>query len=105
MTYTLRILPKADADLDAAARYIARDSLPAALRFYDAVDATYRELRQHPNRWPHYELDHPRLTGLRKRSVKGFSNYLVFYHVIDRWVEIIRVLHGARDIPAALSDK
>jgi toxin ParE1/3/4 len=99
MIHSLRILPKADRDVDLAAAYIAKDSLDSALRFYDAVDASYREIRSHPRRWPRYELEHPRLTNLRKRAVIGFANYLVFYRIDGRVVEIIRVLHGARNIP------
>jgi toxin ParE1/3/4 len=49
-------------------------------------------------------LTHPRLIEVRKRSVIGFRNYLVFYRVDSGRVEIIRVLHGARDISAILSD-
>jgi len=105
MSHALRILPAADADVDAAAAFIARDNLNAALRFYDAVERTCRELAQHPNRWPRYELDHPRLAELRKRSVTGFKNFLVFYHMVGDVVEIIRVLHGARDIPSLLLDE
>jgi len=105
MTYGLRILPAADADVDAAAAFIARDSLDAALRFYDAVDRTYRQIRDHPQRCPRYELDHPRLRGLRKCTVTGSRNYLVFYHIDADTVEVIRVLHGARDIPSVLAER
>ena len=52
MSYSLRILPAADADVDAGAAYIARDNLEAALHFYDAIDTTYRQLLGHPKRWP-----------------------------------------------------
>jgi len=99
MSHALRILPAADADVDAAAEFISRDNLEAALRFYDAVERTCRELAQHPGRWPRYELRHPRLANLRKRSVVGFKNYLT----VGDTVEIIRVLHGARDIPSILT--
>jgi len=102
MTYRLRIYPAADADVDDAALFIAEDSLDAALRFYDAADETYRQIREHPTRWPQYELDHPKLANLRKRSIVGFGNFLIFYRVQGRVVDIIRVLHGARDIPTVL---
>jgi toxin ParE1/3/4 len=103
MKHSLRILPAAAEDVDTVAGFIARDNLDAALRFYDAIDATYRELRQHPLRWPIYELDHPRLKGIRKRSIIEFDNYLVFYRIDKNQVEVIRVLHGARDILSSLS--
>ena len=37
--------------------------------------------------------------GLRSVLVQP---YLVFYSVVDQTVEIVRVLHGWRDLPAAL---
>jgi len=38
------------------------------------------------------------LTGqIRFRTISGFSNYLIFYRQVDTVLEIIRVLHGARD--------
>ncbi len=39
---------------------------------------------------------------LRRRPVKGFERYLIFYHLSDGKVHIIRVLHGARDISSIL---
>jgi toxin ParE1/3/4 len=105
MKYRLRIYPAADADVDEAAHHIARDSLDAALRFYDAADETYRQIRDHPNRWPRFELDHPKLANLLKRAIVGFRNYLAFYQVHGEFVDIIRVLHGARDIPSILLDE
>jgi len=104
VTCSLPILPAADADVDQTAEFIALDNLDAALRFYDAVDKTYRQLIEHPDRWPLYWLDHPRLADIRKRAVVGFRNHLVFYRIDADVVEIIRVLHGARDIHSILGE-
>jgi toxin ParE1/3/4 len=105
MKFALTIFPAAEADVDAAARFIAQDNLPAALRFYDCVDATFTQIRDYPMRSPRYELEEPRLAHLRKRSVMKFPNYLTFYRIEEREIQIIRVLHGARDIPAILWDE
>ncbi|HEX3355708.1 MAG TPA: type II toxin-antitoxin system RelE/ParE family toxin [Tepidisphaeraceae bacterium] len=104
MTFRLRIRPAADHDVDELAAYIARQSLEQALRFYDAVADTYKLILQAPSRWPIYEFSNPRLGGIRKRAVRGFRNHLVFYRIDSNKVEIIRVLHGARDIPAILEE-
>lgn len=104
MSVRLRILPAADTDLDEAALYIARDSEERAIRLYDAADATYRLLLEHPNRGPLHEFDHPRLRDIRRCSLVGFRNHLVFYRVEGDVVEVLRILHGARDIPAVLID-
>jgi plasmid stabilization system protein ParE len=66
MRTVLRIRPTADDDVNAAAAYIASDNIGAALRFYDAVERTFCELRDHPRRWPIYGLKHPRLAKVRK---------------------------------------
>lgn len=105
MTFLLRIRPAADFDIDVAAAYIAQDSLEQALRFYDGIDDTFRLIRENPYAWPIYELiDHPRLAEIRHRSVVGFQNYLVFYLLNEGIIDVLRVLHGARDIPAVLDE-
>jgi toxin ParE1/3/4 len=43
-----------------------------------------------------HELEVP---GLRSWQVKGYA-YLVFYIERDDYVDVWRVLHGSRDIPA-----
>lgn len=105
MTYAVRIYPAADADIDEAALHIAQDSEEHALRLYDAVETTFERLRKQPNAWPLCELGHPGLQGVRRCCVSGFRIYLVFYRVEGSVVEIIRVLHGARDVPAVLHDE
>jgi toxin ParE1/3/4 len=47
-------------------------------------------------------FENPMLAGVRRWPVEGFENYLIFYRTDDEHVEIIRVLHGARDIEAVL---
>ena len=39
---------------------------------------------------------------MRQQRIKGFKKYLVFYRASDFGVEIIRVIHGARDVEAIL---
>jgi toxin ParE1/3/4 len=51
-----------------------------------------------------YESADPRLAGIRIWSVKGFPNHLIFYGPFDGGIEVIHLLHGARDIDAALTE-
>lgn len=104
MNYGLRILPLADDDVDEIASFIAKDSAAHALRFYDAINATYQHILETPSRWTIYALAHPRLRDVRKRAVIGFDRYLVFYRIDADMVEVIRVIHGARDIPSLFED-
>ena len=98
MSRRLRVRPAADADLDAAAAYIARDSLTHALRFLDAVGVAFEQIRAHPERWPEYGFTAPELASVRRCFVPGFPSHLVFYRADADGVEVIRVLHGARSM-------
>jgi toxin ParE1/3/4 len=44
----------------------------------------------------------PALRTLRRWPLKGFENWLIFYHPKRDGVEIVRVVHGAGDIAALL---
>jgi toxin ParE1/3/4 len=96
--FGLRLLPAADDDVDDVAAYIARRSPDQAVRFYDAVNATYKLILEAPARGALYGLTHPRLRDIRKRAVLGFPKHLVFYRIDADMVEVVRVLHGARDL-------
>jgi toxin ParE1/3/4 len=37
--------------------------------------------------------------------VRGFENYVIFYRTVEQGVEIVRVLHAARDIAAIFEDE
>ena len=95
MKYRLRVFPAAEADVDSAAQFIARDNLAAALRFYDCVDSTYGRIREYPARWPRYGLDDARLAHLRKRSVLKFPNYLFLFD--DSCRHAFRKRHGKEE--------
>ena len=103
MIYRLDVRPEAIADVQQAAAYIARGSMDHAMRLFDAVDATYVQIRRTPEAWPKIpDLGEGKLAGLRHRSVIGFQNYQVVYKVQGNGIIILRVLHAARDIAAIL---
>ncbi len=43
--------------------------------------------------------------GIRRWRVNDFENFLIFYRPIDDGIEVIRVLHGARDIESLFSQR
>ena len=103
MTRKYRVLPAADTDLDGQADYLAREaSLETALRFYDAAHSTFEKMAQTPAIGERRDSANPRLAGLRVWWVEGFEKHLIFYRPTDDGVDIIRVLHGARDIDSVL---
>jgi toxin ParE1/3/4 len=86
-------------DLDECAEFIGRDSPRAALRFLEAADEQMERLAGAPTIGSSFwETDDPRLTGLRFAPIRGFEKYLIFYRPIRNGIEIIRVLHGARNL-------
>jgi plasmid stabilization system protein ParE len=42
------------------------------------------------------------LEGLRMFAVSDFEKHLVFYIERPGYIDVLRVLHGSRDIPVAL---
>lgn len=79
-------------DLIAIWHYIAPDSFDAANRMLDAINEKLNALAQNPflgRACPELAPD------LRRLPVKS---YVIFYRPTADGVEIVRVLHGARDI-------
>ena len=37
-------------------------------------------------------------------SIRGFQNYIVFYRPLEDGVDVVRVIHGARDIQAIFDE-
>ncbi len=103
MTAYCRVLPAADRDLDDPAAYLASQSgVDLAPRFYDAASAAFAEIAPMPGiceRWP---SANPRLQGLRVWRIAGFPKHLAFYRPSDDGIDIVRVIHAARDLDAAL---
>ena len=52
-----------------------------------------------------YDVDHPLLGDIRSVPVSRFARYLVFYRVAEGGVEVLRVIHGARDIPTLMAEE
>ena len=90
--------PRAAQDLEAQADFIARDSLAAAIRFAQAVQEAFRQLAQMPQMGRERRFPNPLLEGMRQWRVPGFEKHLIFYRPIEDGIEVLRVLHGARDI-------
>ena len=89
----------ADLDVDEIADYIGSGSTDAAVRFVRAVQEAYELLAEYPRAGPVRRARSPALAKLRFWPLGGsFANYLVLYLERDYGVEILRVVHGARDV-------
>jgi plasmid stabilization system protein ParE len=83
---------EAESDLDAIAEYVARDSVTAALHLAHDLREKCLALAHAPRAWPlvpRYEHH-----GIRRRP---FGNYLIFYRIGRDAIEVVHILHGARD--------
>jgi toxin ParE1/3/4 len=85
---------QAHLDLIEIGLYIAYDNPAAADRLLEAIDETCRLLSSRP------ELGRKRpdlAPEVRSFPVRG---HVIFYRCVAEGIQILRVLHGARDIPA-----
>ena len=98
MSQRIIIRPRADRDLDEHAEFIARTNLEAARRFYDAAAEAFGQLAVLPEMGSPQTFRNPVLTGLRMWRIPRFERYLIFYRPIQEGIEVIPVLHAARDM-------
>ena len=100
------VVPREQANRDveeAIACYLGEDAAQAALGFIDALEQAYSHIGRHPStgspRYAH-ELNLP---GLRSWPLTRYP-YLVFYVEHPDHVDVWRVLHRQRDIPAWMQE-
>lgn len=83
----------AEYDLASALLYIAADDQEAALRLVSKLEAAGNSLTNFPRR------GRPgRVVGTREWVVPG-TKYILIYDIDGERVEILHVLHGAREWP------
>jgi toxin ParE1/3/4 len=95
----LRISPRATADLLEIWSYIADDSVANADAFVDKLQETMQILGRQP--------------GLGRRredlapGIQSFPHgrYILFYRAVTGAIEVVRVLHSARDIKNIFEDQ
>lgn len=89
---TLVFSPKAAEDLEEIGDYIARDNPEKALSFVDEIEQHCYRIAETPTAFREREDIAP---GLRM-AVHG--KYLILYRIVTNCVEIVRVVHGARQL-------
>ena len=73
-------------------------SVEMAERYFAAIEETCALLINQPRSGTPYDSGIARLAGLRGVPVKGFGNHLLFYIPRSGGIDVVRVLHAARDI-------
>jgi len=91
----LLLSPRAAADLEDIAGYIARDNPQRAMTFVEELEAKCRAVAVNPQIYP----ARPDLAPGLRMAVHG--RYLVFFRNLpgENAVRVERVLHGARNLP------
>lgn len=97
MPHVLR-RPQAAEDIAEIWDYIADDSLAAADRFVDQLDEQFGLLATQPQMG--------RARGELAPDIRSFpfGRYVIFYLPIDEGLDVVRVLHSARDIDAVFGE-
>jgi plasmid stabilization system protein ParE len=91
------ITAEAKADLQEIATYVAERSPTSALKLILELQQTCESLADAPRGYslvPRYEH-----RGIRRRP---FGNFLIFYRIGKDAIEVIHILHGARDYESLL---
>lgn len=83
---------RANRDLTAIVRAIARDNPSAAHAWLESAEELFRRLAANPEMSAVCET---RRFGLVRQH--SFGNYVIYYRPIADGIEILRVVHGARD--------
>ncbi|WP_395741833.1 type II toxin-antitoxin system RelE/ParE family toxin [Prosthecobacter sp.] len=91
--------PVAVNDLDEIEDYIAQDNLAAAEEVRQDILDTAERLGQQPAIGVRPRFSAPRFVGIRFLPADHFPTYLLFYHELEDEIEVLRVLHGARNLP------
>jgi len=89
--------PLAEVDILEIWDYIADDNVATADRWVDRLDEQFRVLASQPMMGRARDELAP---GLRSFP---FGRYVVFYVPLDGGIDVVRVLHGARDVDAVFN--
>ena len=91
--------PVAVEDLEEITRYIGADNDVAAEDVRESILDTAEGLGHHPQLGIRPRFSAQRFAGIRFLPASKYPNYLLFYRELSDKVEILRVLHGARNLP------
>ena len=92
------LTPAAEQDIDESVSFVASDRPAAAVRWLERIEAVCEELAEYP------AMGVSRLAlgaGVRAFPVE---NYVIYYRKRRKEVQVLRVLHAARDVPNVFDD-
>jgi toxin ParE1/3/4 len=103
MNRPLVVHPRADLDQLECFSFLANHSPDAARRFLDSIESILHQIEATP------DSGHPYRNALRPDEdwryyyVPGFRKYIVFYRIAATQTEVVRIVHGSRDLDSIFS--
>ena len=97
--YKVKIFPTAQNDMREIIDYLNTLSCDAAVKCYDSIIEKVKTLTTMPERCPMAKDIQLRLRGYRMLMV---NNYIVFYVINDKNVEVRRILYARRQYEGLL---
>ena len=96
--------PAAKADLLEHYIFIGEENLDAAQRFLAEAEAAFKTLAAMPRMGRRWGSEDRRLDALRVWPLPGWMR-LIFYRPSRTGIEVVRVLHAARDVAAIVHEE
>jgi len=93
-----RLTADAQRDLETIREYILNDNPQRAVSFVDELIARFRSLAERPMSFRGRDELSP---GLRSAA---HGNYIILFRPEQDFVKILRVVHGARNLPRVVED-
>lgn len=104
MSLPIVIRPQAEADIAGIVDSLRAESPKLAQAFVRQLQTSFTLLSDFPLMGALRSYQHPRLHGLRMVPLKQFERYLLFYLPHPHEIQVIRVLHGARDLVSLFAE-
>ena len=97
MTLTIIKRPQAERDIEESFVFIGEKDIDSGLDFLFAVEQTLEFLALHPfvGRVGSFKVEE--LQNVRLWRVKTYEKHLILYLVSENAIEVMRVIHAARD--------
>ena len=84
---------QASEDLEEIHNFIAEDSVKRALNFIDLIEDNIELIATNPGIGKYRNELFPEMHSL------PVGDYIIFYRIKQKHVEVLRILHGSRDLP------
>jgi toxin ParE1/3/4 len=105
VTPRIHLWPQVPDDVLAITQYLLADSPAAAERFVELLPPTLAELASMPGKGSKKGFRNPLLADLRTWRVPGFPNYLICYFIVPDGIDVLAIVHGARDLKRFLRQR